>query len=359
MDISSTDGLRAKLLEWFDRNRRPMPWRSDPSPYKVWISEIMLQQTQVTTVIPYFERFVERFSSPEDLANSDEEEVLALWSGLGYYRRARNLRKAARVLIEEHEGRLPRDAKLLQKLPGIGRYTAGAIASIAFGIPAPAVDGNQIRVLTRLHALDGDPARNPLKAELWRRAAELVDCDRPGDLNQALMELGARVCKPTSPKCGECTLSEFCLAFRDEKPEAFPRKDPAESPRPVRVEVGVFQRGERVLLSRGQRPFLGDLWNLPYRVRDGGGFRAEDWRQLGLDAPELRHLGEHRMSITRYRISQETVTGEVELLVGENLPEYRWFTRHELGDLGLPAFSRKLLDRYLEGDGAKKPRSKS
>ncbi len=359
MDNSGTDSLRAKLLDWFDRHRRPMPWRADPSPYKVWISEIMLQQTQVSTVIPYFERFVERFPSPRHLAESDEEEVLAHWSGLGYYRRARNLRRAAQVLLDDHDGQLPRDLKALQKLPGVGRYTAGAIASIAFGIPAPAVDGNQIRVLTRLEALDGDPSRNPLKATLWRRAGELVEGERPGDLNQALMEMGARVCKPTSPNCGECPAAESCLAFRDGRAEEFPRKDPAEAPRPVRVEVGVFQRGERVLLSRGQRPFLGDLWNLPYRVRDGGGFRAEDWRQLGLDAPELRHLGEHRMSITRYRISQETVTGDVELLVGENLPEYRWFSRHELGDLGLPAFSRKLLDRYFEGEDAKKPRSKS
>jgi A/G-specific adenine glycosylase len=357
MDTHSYDRLRENLLNWFDLERRPMPWREDPSPYKVWISEIMLQQTQVATVIPYFEKFVERFPSPRALAEAEEEEVLSLWSGLGYYRRARNLRKAAQVVMDDHSGELPHDLTALKALPGVGRYTAGAIASIAFGTPAPAVDGNQIRVLTRLAALDGDSRRNPLKAELWKRASELVDCDRPGDLNQALMELGARICKPSSPRCNDCPAASECVAYREERQEDFPRKDPAAKPRPVRVEVGVFQRGDRILLSRGERPFLGDLWNLPYRVRDGSGFKAENWRQLGLDAPELRHLGEHRMSITRYRISQETVTGDVELLVGENLPEYRWFGREELGDLGLPAFSRKLLDRYIAAEDKKSPRS--
>jgi A/G-specific adenine glycosylase len=353
MDNHPDQKLREKLLTWFDREQRPMPWREDPSPYKVWISEIMLQQTQVATVIPYFERFVDRFPGTRELAAAEEEHVLATWSGLGYYRRARNLWKAARLIEDELGGEIPNGTKALEALPGVGKYTAGAIASIAFGISAPAVDGNQIRVLTRLWALSGDSTRNPLKAEIWIRAGELVDCDRPGDLNQALMELGARICKPRSPRCEDCPLAMSCRAFAEDRSEEFPHRDPADRPRPVKVEVGIFLRGSRVLLSRGDRPFLGDLWNLPYRVRDGGGFHAEDWKQLGLEAPDLRLLGEHRMSITRYRIAQETVTGDVELLVGENLPEYRWFRHSELKTLGLPAFSKKLINRYMSGEGKK------
>jgi len=350
--------IRERLLTWFDRERRPMPWREDPGPYKVWVSEIMLQQTQVATVIPHFERFIDRFPGPAELAAADLEDVLAAWSGLGYYRRARNLWKAAGRIVEHFDGAVPSDPKLLESLPGVGRYTAGAIASIAFGRRSPALDGNQVRVITRLGALEGDSGRNPLKAELWSRAAALVDCRRPGDLNQALMELGARLCKPRSPRCRACPVQRNCRSCKEGRPEDYPQRHPRPRPLPVRLEVGLFQRSGRVLLCRGERPFLGDLWNLPYRVREGGGFRREDWRQLGLEASGLHPLGEHKMSITRYRIAQETVAGDVELLVGENLPEYRWFDPSELAKLGLPAFTKKLLDRYVTGAKGGKRRRK-
>jgi len=339
--------IRKKLLSWFDREKRPMPWRDDPSPYKVWISEIMLQQTQVATVIPHFENFLERFPTLGSLAEAEEEEVLARWSGLGYYSRARNLHAAAKRIARERNGELPSEPAELAALPGVGRYTAGAIASIAFGRSAPSVDGNQARVLARLEALGGDPSRNPLKAELWAGAGRLVDCDRPGDLNQALMELGARVCKPAAPSCDSCPVAAECLAGREGRALDFPGRRPRQTAEAVKVEVGIFLRGERVLLSRGERPFLGKLWNLPYRVREGGSFPHESWRDLGIEVSRRRHLGEHRRSITRYRINQEAVSGEAELLVGENLPEYRWVPRAELGELGLPTFSSALLKRYV------------
>ena len=171
MSPSRNAALRRRLLAWFDRERRPMPWRETPTPYRVWISEIMLQQTQVATVIPYFERFVARLPDLESLATVDEEALLSLWSGLGYYRRARNLQAAARQVLAEHGGALPADADVLATLPGVGRYTAGAVSSIAFGRPEPALDGNGIRFLTRLDALAGDPARQPLHCASRRRAS--------------------------------------------------------------------------------------------------------------------------------------------------------------------------------------------
>jgi len=339
--------IHAQLLGWFDAHRRPMPWREDPRPYRVWISEIMLQQTQVATVIPYYERFLERFPDLASLAAADEEEVLALWSGLGYYRRARNLHRAARLLLMERGGRMPADAAGLADLPGVGEYTAGAIASIAYGLPEPAVDGNQIRVLTRLHVLGGDPARQPLKGLLREHARELLDRGRPGDLNQALMELGASVCRPRSPLCEVCPVAAECRAREHGETENFPQGAARAETLELKLEVGLFRRGGKVLLCRGERPFLSGLWNLPYRVEDGAGrFPAESWEDLGLNPRGLVELGEDRVTITRHRILRRAVGGDATLRAGERPAQYRWTPAGQLDELGLPAFARKLLERH-------------
>ena len=336
--------MRASLLAWFDADRRPMPWRDEPTPYRVWISEIMLQQTRVATVIPYFERFLARFPGLEALAAAQEEEVLSCWSGLGYYSRARNLRRAAELLLAEHGGILPPDPADLRRLPGIGPYTAGAIASIAFGLPEPALDGNGIRVLTRLHALGGDPARQPLLGELWRRLGELVACERPGDVNQAVMELGARICAPRSPDCGSCALSLHCEAREAGRATAYPETAPRAAQTDLLVEVGIFRQGDRLLLSRGERPFLRGLWNLPYRIRSGGASDEEEtWEELGLSVQGGRPLGEASHSITRYRIRQLLVGGTATPLAAEGVPEYRWADAAERAELGLPSFSAKII----------------
>ena len=340
--------IHRSLLRWFDENRRPMPWREEPSPYRVWISEIMLQQTQVATVIPYFERFVRRFPDLSALAEAEEEELLALWSGLGYYRRARNLHRAAAGLVAEHGGCFPEDARSLAALPGVGEYTAGAIASIAFGAAEPSIDGNQIRVLTRLESLDGDPARQPLRGRLRERARELLALGHPGDLNQALMELGSMVCKPCDPSCGTCPLAADCRAYERGEAESFPRSAAREAVLDLSLEVGLFRRGERILLARGERPFLSGLWNLPFRIEDGAGrFAAEAWSDLGLSPGRLKDVGEDSVTVTRHRIRRRTVTGTVKLRAGEKPVEYRWVGRDQLGRLGLPAFARRLLDRHL------------
>ena len=350
MSPSRNAALRRRLLAWFDRERRPMPWRETPTPYRVWISEIMLQQTQVATVIPYFERFVARLPDLESLATVDEEALLSLWSGLGYYRRARNLQAAARQVLAEHGGALPADADVLATLPGVGRYTAGAVSSIAFGRPEPALDGNGIRFLTRLDALAGDPARQPLQGQLWGRLGELVRGERPGDLNQAVMELGAKVCRPRNPDCDACPAAPHCLAHARGESTAYPQGRRGESPVELRLEVGLFRRRDddgRLLLARGARPLLGTLWNLPFRVLDdAAGLAAERWTALGLRLSARRELGEGRHGVTRYLLRQQVLSAVAELRpVGEGI-EYRWASREELPALGLPAFSRKLLKRF-------------
>ncbi|MCS7300931.1 MAG: A/G-specific adenine glycosylase, partial [Fimbriimonadales bacterium] len=213
LDAEWVSELRRALLRWFEAHKRPTPWRDNPDPYRVWVSEVMLQQTQTATVIPYFERFIARFPDVQALADAPLEEVLRYWEGLGYYARARNLHKAARMIVQ-NGGRLPATADRLRELPGIGAYTAGAIASIAFGQPTPVVDGNVIRVLARLLWLKGDLKAAPAQKQLWRISEQLIDPQRPGDFNQAIMELGSTVCTPTQPRCSECPVSHLCAAYQ-------------------------------------------------------------------------------------------------------------------------------------------------
>src|SRR5262245_36972849 len=204
--------IRAKLLAWYDRNGRDLPWRRTRDPYAIWVSEVMLQQTQVKTVLGRYAHFLGRFPSVGALARAREADVLHAWQGLGYYSRARRLHQAARAVHERHAGLIPRSREGLLRLPGVGAYSAGAVASIAFGERVPVVDGNVVRVLTRLFALAGDPGRAPLRARLWDIASELVPDGRPGDFNQALMELGATLCTPRGPASGRCPLARECRA---------------------------------------------------------------------------------------------------------------------------------------------------
>ncbi|MFW5868776.1 MAG: A/G-specific adenine glycosylase, partial [Armatimonadota bacterium] len=204
--------IRGLLLAWFDAHRRDLPWRRTSDPYRIWVSEIMLQQTQVDRVIDYYERFLVAFPTVEALAEAPIDDVLRLWEGLGYYSRARNLHAAARVIVQEHGGEFPRSPEAIRALPGIGEYTAGAVQSIAFGVPVPAVDANVIRVLARLFAVEGDVSAGEERRRIADLAAEVVPDDRPGDFNQALMELGALLCIPGRPGCLICPLSEVCRA---------------------------------------------------------------------------------------------------------------------------------------------------
>src|SRR5215212_5496516 len=209
-----TDNFTADLLNWYDAHAADLPFRRTHDPYRIWLSEIMLQQTQVTTVIPYFERFLARFPTVESLAAAPLDDVLKLWEGLGYYSRARNLHRAAQHIVTDHGAHFPTTAIELQALPGIGRYTAGAIASIAYNEPVAVLDGNVMRVLTRLYDIADDIAAPATQKRLWTLAESLVPPDHPGNFNQAMMELGRTICKPRQPLCAACPVSAHCLAFQ-------------------------------------------------------------------------------------------------------------------------------------------------
>ncbi len=234
------EDLTRRLLDWYDASKRELPWRATADAYRVWVSEIMLQQTQVATVLPYYERFLAAFPTVSRLAEAPLDEVLRLWSGLGYYRRARSLHAAARVVVERHGGSFPSALEAALALPGVGRYTAGAVLSIAYGLRLPAVDANAERVLSRVFVIEGDTRVGPAKRDLHAIAAKTAPADRPGDHNQALMELGARLCTPRRPQCTECPLADLCQARASGMEERFP------APRPrtpiVRVDRRFFVR---------------------------------------------------------------------------------------------------------------------
>ncbi len=253
------------MLNWFDQNKRDMPWRKSPSdPYHVLVSEAMLQQTQVATVIPYFTRFITAFPSAHALANADEQAVMKLWQGLGYYRRARNLQAAAKAIVSNHAGLIPNSVEGLLSLPGIGPYTAGAIASIAHNIRTPLVDGNVMRVLTRWFAIPDSTDLPQTQKELWAIADTLVPADRPGDFNQSLMELGATLCTPTSPRCLMCPAAGFCKAAAQGQPEAFPVRSPKKKPTAVVHDLVFVSDGPRYLfLKRPDTGLWAGLWQCP------------------------------------------------------------------------------------------------
>ncbi|MDL2236693.1 A/G-specific adenine glycosylase [Christensenellaceae bacterium OttesenSCG-928-K19] len=259
------DGIIKPLLDWYERNARSLPWRDDPTPYRVWVSEIMLQQTRVKTVRPYFDRFMRELPNIHALANATESQILKLWEGLGYYNRVRNMQKAACIVELEHGGELPSSPSELEKLPGIGAYTAGAIASIAFGLPHPAVDGNVLRVFARLKADNCDIALPGTKKQVEDEVRQMMPKGQAGDFTQALMELGAMVCLPNgAPLCGVCPLIHICEAKAAGIQLELPVKKPKAKRRKVKRTILLITDGQRLALQKRQdKGLLAGLWELP------------------------------------------------------------------------------------------------
>ncbi len=268
------------LLDWFDRTKREMPWRLSRDPYAIWVSEVMLQQTRVDTVRPYWERFMERFPSVRALAEAPLDDLYKVWEGLGYYRRARNLQTAARQIVDRHGGQLPADASALEALAGVGPYTAGAVASMAFGLAKPALDGNAVRVASRLYEVGGEVSSARVRAELEARIRALLAegpaSGRPGELNQALMELGATVCSPQSPRCEACPVGGECLARQGGDPARLPQRR-KKAPAPfAEIAVALCVEGQSVLVAR--RPdggLLAGMMGFPAAVLEAGESPAE------------------------------------------------------------------------------------
>ena len=304
----SEEALARSLLRWYARERRDLPWRRTRDAYAIWVSETMLQQTRSKTVVPYYDRFMRELPTVHALAEAPEERVLALWSGLGYYRRARMLRAAARRVVASHGGRLPEDVSLLRQLEGVGDYTAGAIASIAFGRRAALVDGNVARVLSRLYAI-GDDLRSARGSErLWELARRLIAVVHgdPGDWNQALMELGATVCTPSVPVCPDCPVKAHCRALATGAVADFPKRVTRATQATVRRVAIVLASSRRVLLARRRKEVLfGGLWEPPSAT--GGLAKLAD--RLGIDATSLRRSGEVVHVLTHRRMHVEVARG--------------------------------------------------
>jgi A/G-specific adenine glycosylase len=331
--LGSKDKFATALLTWYDRARRDLPWRvpmgasGHPDPYYVLLSELMLQQTQVAAVIPYFRQFIERFPTVADLAAADEQAVLRLWQGLGYYSRARNLHKAAKAIVANHNGRLPADVESLLALPGVGRYTAGAIASLAYDTHAPILDGNVIRVLSRIDHLTADPRERTAQQHLWRRAEEVLPAKRVGDFNSALMELGATVCIPRNPQCLICPVRAFCAAAHRGDPESIPPPKKTVQTPLLKRWVLAIQDGDRWLIE--QRPATGrwaGMWQF-VTVERAGRTPTPEAVGLPISAPEKIGAVAHALTHRRYRFAIYRCSLTTKLKVQ---PPRKWVTLKEL-----------------------------
>jgi len=359
-DDTKAPALHAALLTWFHQHQADLPWREQRTAYRVWLSEIMLQQTQVATVISYYRRFLERFPTVESLAEAPLDDVFKAWEGLGYYSRARNLHRTAQIVVRDLGGAFPPAAAALQKLPGIGRYTAGAIASIAFGERVPALDGNVMRVLTRLYNISGDITQPAVQRALWTLAEQLVPAGAAGDWNESLMELGRRICTPRSPACKSCPASGLCEAFRLGVQSQRPvRASRARTPH-YDVTAAVIRRNDgQVLIA--QRPLdgmLGGLWEFPGGKREPGEtLRAcverEIREELGVEIRAGAQIGTVRHGYTHFRITLYAF--EAELIRGEpqaiGCAAFTWAALRDLDRFAFPVTDQKIIAQLRQGGG--------
>jgi A/G-specific adenine glycosylase len=350
--------FRRRLLTWFGKHGRALPWRETADPYAIWVSEIMLQQTQVATVIPYYGRFLSRFPSVTALAAADERDVLRLWEGLGYYRRARQLHAAAKRIATDHGGQFPCEAKVVRRLPGIGRYTAGAVLSFAFDAREPILEANTLRLFARLLAVREEPLSGAGQKILWNAAAAILPKRGSGALNQALMELGSQICTPREPRCTECPVASFCVANREGLQEHLPTRTAKPKIEQVREASVVVWRGGKVFLAQraaGER--WAGLWDFPRfplsadkkpavhreliaSIHGRYGFRIEPRRLL----TTLRH------SVTRFRITLECHEAEiVSPYSGRSQADERWVHPPRLVEYPLSVTGRRIA-RLLSSD---------
>jgi len=341
------------LLTWYGQKQRDLPWRRSGDPYHIWVSEIMLQQTQVTAVLPYYARFIDQFPTVCDLAHADLDSILAMWQGLGYYARARNLHRAAQIVCIEYEGRLPDDRETLFSLPGIGDYTVGAILSIAFGQDVAAIDGNVMRVLCRLYDYGLNPKNAQGRKTMQDLAQALVPPGIAGDHNQAMMELGATICQPRSPLCTQCPIIKFCRSYKlgnqQERPIRPPRR---QIPQRHRIAYMVEQDGRLLIVRRQENGLLGGLWEIPGAALEVGEQPREAahrclWPMLGAQGEIGVELGTVDHAYTHFRVHVTIFAAEIH---GKPDPDAEWTGIHWLApqeqpDYGLTGVTHKILTR--------------
>ena len=345
------------LLTWWDANRADLPWRRTDDPYAIWIAEVMLQQTQIATVVPYYERWLARFPTVQTLAAAPLDDVLKAWEGLGYYSRARNLHASAQRIVAEHGGRLPNTLVELLKLPGVGRYTAGAVASIAYGVRAPVLDGNVIRVLSRVFDVADDVTQPATRERLWQLADDLVPAARPGDFNQALMELGQTICVPQAPRCLICPLAAICLARQRgtqlERPVRPPRKRTPHYDVVAAViwrDGGPTPGGQFLIAQRPHAGLLGGLWEFPGGKVEPGetlpdALRREIGEELAIEVTPGDFLVEVAHAYTHFRITLRAF--HAAYLGGEpqhpGVADHAWVTLDEVERYAFAVTDRKII----------------
>ncbi len=338
-------------MHWFEESCRELPWRRTKDPYRIWVSEVMLQQTRVTTAIPYFERFLEKFPDIKSLARADMDAVLKCWEGLGYYARARNLHRAAKLCVDGHEGAVPEAYEDFRSLPGVGDYIAAAVMSQAFNHPYAVVDGNVKRVLARLFAVDA-PVNRSSSFRIFNAHAELLlDAKRPGDFNQAVMELGALICRPAEPECPKCPVRSFCRAYKSDSQARYPARAAGRPLPHYHVAVGVVRKAERLLITRRKAGgLLGGLWEFPGgKVRPGETpketCRREIKEELNLSVEITNRMTRVRHAYSHFKISMDVfdcryMAGKVKLNGPDN---YKWIALEEIEDYAFPGANRKFI----------------
>jgi A/G-specific adenine glycosylase len=353
-----SDFPRHQLLSWFKKHRRVLPWRTHRSPYAVWISEIMLQQTQVKQAEPYYHRFMDLFPNVRVLAEASQEKVLKAWEGMGYYARARNLYQAARIIVQQHNGRIPDRLDSLLQLPGIGRSTAGAILSLAYDQPLPVLDGNIKRVLSRFFCFNGKPGKSPAGKTLWETAAALLPSNDPGLFNEALMELGALICSPKKPDCPACPLKRGCGAYGSGEPERFPAKMPAKTIPHYDVAAAVIRNGDKLLITqRPEKGLLGGLWEFPGGKKEAGESLEECLKreireeldieiQVGERFITVRHAYTH-FRITLHCFFCRKLKGRLRPL---EVKDFRWVRPEELDRFPFPRADQKVIEFLKKED---------
>ncbi|HEX6922231.1 MAG TPA: A/G-specific adenine glycosylase [Bacillales bacterium] len=347
--------FQENLTDWYESEHRDLPWRKDRDPYKIWVSEVMLQQTRVDTVIPYFERFINRFPTVEALAEADEETVLKSWEGLGYYLRARNLQEGVREVHEKYEAKVPDNKKEISGLKGVGPYTAGAILSIAYGKAEPAVDGNVMRVMSRVLMVEDDIAKPKTRKLFEATVAELIPEGRTSEFNQGLMELGAVVCTPKSPKCLLCPVQEHCRAFAEGRQDELPKKGKKKPPKVVPMAVAVLKNGDgKVLIHRRpQQGLLAGLWEFPgFEVSRDGNKKEQLTQQMketyGIEADLDKRLRNIQHVFTHLKWELAVYEGIVKQPISEQ-DNLKFVSVDELKAYPFPVSHQKIIAMIHEG----------
>jgi A/G-specific adenine glycosylase len=353
-DLSTMKPFEKSLTRWYRKNKRDLPWRHTQDPYPIWVSEIMLQQTQVQTVIPYYHRFLKAFPTLKHLAKAPEVKVLKLWEGLGYYARARNLRKACQEILKTHEGKIPQDPEALSNLPGIGPYTTGAILSIAFQKPMPVVDGNVSRVFCRVFGIRNEPTTPKVRKKLWQLATQLVPKKNPGDFNQALMELGATICTPYAPACDICPVQRRCTAYRLGLQEKIPMPSKRAAVKKAHAAVALVRIQNKILVRR--RPshgLLGGLWEFPQFVyaneKGHKKLKADILKELGIQV-EVKKAAislNHRFTHLDLTLTCYPCVPKNRGVPKKRAPNARWTRIRDLSKLPLPRAHQKIARHAL------------